>query len=622
MIALLLSLAMAQQPEAELAVERAKAMLLEERSEQALEQAVIALDLDASAWEAHWVYLQACEATGLLPRCEGELTGLAVGDPMVSTVLTWYRVGRGEASPAALAELEGKDKQLTVLALAELALRDGRYPVVDVMLEDVHTPLGERLRIASLLDRGLDKEAAKAAKAAWTAFPEHPDSVAALFESRAGGPVKAARKKLEREARATADTTLDPVWLWRMRLSALSTGDAALIDHVDRNLERVGEQPGLDRLVWGAVMRKKFARTMTLSRDPELPEATPSETRDLAGHVAIAFRDMGRIPEALALYEQARKRADSPALATEHAVQLLRTRNYKEARDVAEEALAMALRPSAEDLGRLDNTAWASEVALAYATLATAESGLGNKERALDLVTTATLLAPEADWFALRAMLQQQEGFVDAAFTSWAIAHALGSPSLPQLDETWRGAGESLDAAMAIAEHWSTQPGRGTLNIATEVDPEAREQRTVPRLGRPFPEWETKVDDQPVNHVTTEGKVVVLAFWASWCGPCREELPAIDRIARRMSKDGLPVQFLAVSTDASERDYKRYVEKFPLDHVDVTRDEELARALGIRALPTLWVIGPDGRAKFKHLGYQPGSEARLETELRELATSE
>lgn len=610
------------QDDAPLAVERAKAFLLEERGEKALEQASIGLDLDASSWEAHWLYLEACHATGLSARCDGEFEDLAATDPIVATVLTWHRVGRGLASPAALAELDDKDSKLAILALSELALRDGSYPVVDVMLDDVEDPFGERLRVASLMDRRLYKEAAKASKRAWAKYPEHPDAVAPLFESREGGAIRSTRRKLEAEARKTAASTIDPVWLWRMRTTALASGDDELIAVVDDNLRRLGEAPGLARLPWGQPMRRKFARTMTLTRHPELPAATPGEIRDLAGHVATAFRDMGRIPEALEMYAAARDQADSAHLATEHAVQLLRTRNYEDAKVVAEEAVALALRPSGEDLARLDTPGWATEAAHAYATLATAESGLGNRQRALDLITTATLLAPSSDWFFLRGMLQQQEGYPDAAFASFAVAHALGTPSLAELDATYRGSGDVVAAAMAIAENWSTQPGANSVNIDSEVDPEERAKRTVPRLGRMFPDWELEIGDDIVSSASTEGEIVVMSFWASWCGPCREELPALDRIQARLAKDGIDVRFLAVSTDNSERDYKRYLDKYPLESVVPVRSPDLAKRFGVRGIPALWVIGADGRARHKHAGYGPGDEARLETELRELARSE
>jgi tetratricopeptide (TPR) repeat protein len=403
--------------DAPLAVERAKAALAEEQYEEALHQATLATGLDGGSWRALRVYLQACEAAGVLERCEGEFRGFALDDPIAATVLTWHRVARGAEPASSLASLEGQDSALTVLALADLALADGSYPVVDVMLDDVDDPFGESLRVQGMLERGLHAEAAKVARAAAGAYPDHPEISAALFESRDGGAIRKSQKVMQRDIRARASATVDPVLLWRMRTVALASGDAEFVSAVDENLRRVGELPGLARLAWGPVMRKRLARTLSLTRSPELPVATPSETRDLAGYIAVTFRDMGRIPEALAIYEAARERSDSSALAAEHANQLLRTRNYEEAKKVAEESLALALRPSPEDLGRMHTPQWRAEVGFAYATLATAEAGLGDSAVALEHITTATLLAPAADWYALRGLLQNQEGYADAAFT-------------------------------------------------------------------------------------------------------------------------------------------------------------------------------------------------------------
>lgn len=112
------------------------------------------------------------------------------------------------------------------------------------------------------------------------------------------------------------------------------------------------------------------------------------------------------------------------------------------------------------------------------------------------------------------------------------------------------------------------------------------------------------------------GKVVLLNFWATWCLPCREEMPSMERLYRAYTDKGLVV--LALSQDqASARMVQAYVDDlrvtFPVWH---DRDGLVGRQYSIPGVPTSYLIGADGRMAYRALGEYDwsGPEARAAVE--------
>lgn len=97
------------------------------------------------------------------------------------------------------------------------------------------------------------------------------------------------------------------------------------------------------------------------------------------------------------------------------------------------------------------------------------------------------------------------------------------------------------------------------------------------------------------------GKVVLVNFWATWCEPCREEMPSMNRL--RSSLAGRPFEILAVNLGEPESRIERFLEKIPLDFpVLLDRDMARAKAWNARVLPASYLIGPDGRIRYSHRG--------------------
>ena len=113
------------------------------------------------------------------------------------------------------------------------------------------------------------------------------------------------------------------------------------------------------------------------------------------------------------------------------------------------------------------------------------------------------------------------------------------------------------------------------------------------------------------------GKVVLINFWATWCEPCREEMPSLNKL--RASLAGQPFAVLAVNLAESEARVRRFMEQVPLDFpVLLDRDSAVAKAWQARILPASFVVGPDGRIRYWMLGEIDWTQERVRNAILEM----
>lgn len=113
------------------------------------------------------------------------------------------------------------------------------------------------------------------------------------------------------------------------------------------------------------------------------------------------------------------------------------------------------------------------------------------------------------------------------------------------------------------------------------------------------------------------GKVVLLNFWATWCAPCREEMPSMESL--RDSLQDRPFAVLAVNVGEGERAARDFGEKMTLRFpILLDRDMTTTRAWSARVLPASYVIGPDGKVAYSHLGAIDWNSPQVKTALERL----
>jgi thiol-disulfide isomerase/thioredoxin len=101
------------------------------------------------------------------------------------------------------------------------------------------------------------------------------------------------------------------------------------------------------------------------------------------------------------------------------------------------------------------------------------------------------------------------------------------------------------------------------------------------------------LDGQEIDSGSLRGKVVVLNFWATWCGPCKEEMPSLERLRR--SFDPKQVVLLAVTTDLERTGIRAFMKQLDLTFpVLMDEDRDVSTMFMVRGLPTTVLIGRDG----------------------------
>jgi peroxiredoxin len=140
-------------------------------------------------------------------------------------------------------------------------------------------------------------------------------------------------------------------------------------------------------------------------------------------------------------------------------------------------------------------------------------------------------------------------------------------------------------------------------------------------VGEKAPEFALQnLDGNEVSLADYQGRVVLVDFWATWCGPCLQELPHIQRLHEQFQDQGLTI--LAVSTDQNKGAVPPFVAKNGYTFPVLYADEGIEGAYGIQGIPTVYLIDRKGAIRFHHVGFGPGGEEELEHEVKALLGEE
>lgn len=105
-------------------------------------------------------------------------------------------------------------------------------------------------------------------------------------------------------------------------------------------------------------------------------------------------------------------------------------------------------------------------------------------------------------------------------------------------------------------------------------------------------------------------KVVIVDFWATWCGPCREEIPHLNELYSEMKGKGLEIVGVSMDTDGVDG-VKDFAREFRIQYPIVMGDEKVAESFGgIIGLPTTFIIDRNGKIAKKYIGLPPAQDMR------------
>jgi peroxiredoxin/outer membrane lipoprotein-sorting protein len=167
-------------------------------------------------------------------------------------------------------------------------------------------------------------------------------------------------------------------------------------------------------------------------------------------------------------------------------------------------------------------------------------------------------------------------------------------------------------------------PGAQKVEDLFDVGAMQEEEPQHPSVGKPAGEFEGQtLDGEPLKlaDLLAEDKVVLLDFWASWCGPCMKELPELQDAWEQV--EGEKVAFVGINRDFDREAAQSAVEKLGLTFPSVHDGRgEIAGMYNVQSIPTVVLIGPDGTVLERHGGYRPGIGKQLVQEILEALSPE
>ena len=135
-----------------------------------------------------------------------------------------------------------------------------------------------------------------------------------------------------------------------------------------------------------------------------------------------------------------------------------------------------------------------------------------------------------------------------------------------------------------------------------QQDMDAKYATEIVKAGTVAPDFKMKTPEGKTIQLKkfAKGKTVVLDFWASWCPDCRKDAPEVVRMYEKYKQYG--IEFIGISMDTDAEAWKEAIQKYGIRYPQVSelkkfRETDIAKAYGIKWIPSMVVIGPDGQVK-------------------------
>ncbi len=121
----------------------------------------------------------------------------------------------------------------------------------------------------------------------------------------------------------------------------------------------------------------------------------------------------------------------------------------------------------------------------------------------------------------------------------------------------------------------------------------------------------------PVSLAGLKGQVVLINFWASWCGPCRQEMPVLDQLYRKYKPAGFTL--LGVNVEPKSADALGFLKTTPVSFpILFDTQSKVSNLYEVAGMPSTVIVDRKGTVRYVHQGYKPGDESQYQDQIRSL----
>jgi thiol-disulfide isomerase/thioredoxin len=136
--------------------------------------------------------------------------------------------------------------------------------------------------------------------------------------------------------------------------------------------------------------------------------------------------------------------------------------------------------------------------------------------------------------------------------------------------------------------------------------------------GAPAPAFQLgSADGKSIDLAGLRGKVVMINFWASWCGPCRKEMPILEQLNKQYRSKGLAL--IGVNVEPDSKAAMNWLKETPVSFpILFDTDSKVSKLYQVAGMPNTVIVDRRGTVRYIHRGYQAGAENEYLNQIRQL----